>query len=115
LYQWYPEQWNPVNFDGYLAQRRGFAHFFLVAQAKKARSDAVNEEWKAAAATAAATARASHLTRSYPQKARGRKHAPSESSTNPASSLLSLPAAAGKRVKIVESPELTFGSFAVLL
>ena len=115
LYERYPEQWNPVNFDGNLAQRRGFANFFLVAQAKKARSDAVNEERKAAAATAAAAARASRSTGSYPQKARGRKRAPSESSTNRASWPLSLPAAAAKRVKIVERPELTFRSFAVLL
>src|SRR6266849_9085914 len=69
LYERYPEQWKPVNFDGNLAQPRGFANFFLVAQAKKARSDAVNEERKAAATTAAAAARASRSTGSYPQKA----------------------------------------------
>src|SRR4030088_1749210 len=108
LYERYPEQWNPVNFEGNLAQRRGFANFFLVAQAKKARSDAVNEERKAAA-------RASRSTGSYPQKARGRKRAPSESSTNRASSPLSLPSAAAKRGKSVERPELTFRSFAVVL
>jgi hypothetical protein len=59
LYEWYPEQWNHINFDGNLAQRRGFAHFFLVAKAKKARSHAVNEEWTAAA-------RATRLSGSYP-------------------------------------------------
>src|SRR3981081_4673352 len=82
LYERYPEQWNPVNFDGNLAQCGGFANLFLVAQAKKARSDAVNEGRKAAPATAVVAAWASHLTGSYLHKARGRKRMPSESSTN---------------------------------
>jgi hypothetical protein len=122
LYERYPERWTPGNFEGGLSQRRGFANFFLVAQAKKARSDIALEQRKAtqkAAAATAATTRASRPTGSYLQKAHGRKRAPSELSTNRASSPSSLLAsslpASSKRAKIVEKPELQFRSFIVLL
>src|SRR3979409_1180 len=54
LYERYPKRWNPVNLIGEWAKLRVFATFFLLAKAKKVISDAVNEERKAAAATAAA-------------------------------------------------------------
>jgi hypothetical protein len=117
LYERYLERWTPGNFEGGLSQCRGFANFFLVAQATQARSDIALEQRKAAqkaAATAAAATRASRPTGSYPQKARGRKRAPSELSTNRASSPSSLPASS-KQAKIVEKPELQFQSFIILL
>jgi hypothetical protein len=39
LYKQYPAPWIPGNLEGGLTQRRGFANFFLVAQAKMSSTD----------------------------------------------------------------------------
>ena len=131
LYSRYPKVWDVKHFGNSAAARRPYAHEFLVAQAKKARSDITEEQKRAVAA--AKRARERPAAAASAQRARGRKRlriepsspgnhsSPSGQQSSPGGYRYSQspfphsPLPSPKRRKVAEKPNVQFKEFALIL